>query len=68
MRKQTYEDLIKLNELSKYSSSQCRCPLLNEMCINFIQEILDNPEYTIDDEDRYKLLKLIENIQNDGNR
>ena len=68
MRKETYNDLIKLNELSKYNINYSIDSVLDGMCINFIQEILDNEQYTIDLEDQQKLLKLIENIQNNGNR
>lgn len=62
MKKDTYVILNRLTELVKYDSKYSIDNVLNQLCINYIDTLLET-EYELTSEQSNKLLSLINGIK-----
>ena len=58
----TYVTLKNLSERVKFDITVIKCTILDQLCINFIQNLLSEP-YQISFEDEHKLLDLINKLK-----
>lgn len=61
MRKYSYDELIKLNDITKYCSVIRKDTILNAMCASYIYQFIDNENITY--EQKHKLQDLLRKVK-----
>lgn len=61
MRKYIYDELIRLNDITKYCSVIHKDTILNAICANYIYQFIDSVNITY--EQKHKLQDLLRNLK-----
>lgn len=61
MRKYIYDELVRLNDITKYCSVIHKDAILNTMCTNYIYQFIDNIDITY--EQKHKLQDLLRKLK-----